>query len=366
MYIWSSSLQEGTSSSALKQLSTQDFEDHLNQRLESKPLVLVFTEENLSVEDFSDVQFPKLQTLGRSSEFIPAVQSPMRALKKVVSRQSTLEDIPARGSALVVIKMDDARPDEDRGQLLKRHDARINEVYHRALEARDDIVAVYTSHYTSWTEPEVHRVRRLLEDTSATNGSVTMKTDNILIYTSQMPYVRIDNQTISLNLIKATQSIRQNYQSLHATFTSNATGSNNAVMVFYFYNTTSTPGYWSLVNVTFAESDLNKPKVFVPESSIEVPVGFSYHCTAGTTMKNESGELTFINFQAQAYMSKRGVFNDAYNCELFFTAPIWSGLFVMTILALIMIWGLVMIMDIRTMDQFDDPKGKTITINAVE
>jgi V-type H+-transporting ATPase S1 subunit len=65
-------------------------------------------------------------------------------------------------------------------------------------------------------------------------------------------------------------------------------------------------------------------------------------------------------------MDKSAAFGDAYNCELFFTPPIWSGIFVTSILALIMIWGLVMIMDIRTMDQFDDPKGKTITVNVAE
>jgi V-type H+-transporting ATPase S1 subunit len=65
-------------------------------------------------------------------------------------------------------------------------------------------------------------------------------------------------------------------------------------------------------------------------------------------------------------MEKTKAFDDAYNCELFFTPPIWSGLFVTSILAFIMMWGLVMIMDIRTMDQFDDPKGKTITISVSE
>lgn len=31
-----------------------------------------------------------------------------------------------------------------------------------------------------------------------------------------------------------------------------------------------------------------------------------------------------------------------------------------------MIWALTMIIDIRTMDRFDDPKGKTITISSQE
>lgn len=60
------------------------------------------------------------------------------------------------------------------------------------------------------------------------------------------------------------------------------------------------------------------------------------------------------------------MFNDAYDCVGFTTIPIWSGLFVTFILAVIMTMGLTMIMDIKTMDRFDDPKGKTIIINASE
>ncbi|KAJ9579262.1 hypothetical protein L9F63_024630, partial [Diploptera punctata] len=60
------------------------------------------------------------------------------------------------------------------------------------------------------------------------------------------------------------------------------------------------------------------------------------------------------------------IFGDAYDCVYFFTVPIWSGLFVCIIFSLIMIFGLCMIMDIKTMDRFDDPKGKTITINVAE
>lgn len=72
-----------------------------------------------------------------------------------------------------------------------------------------------------------------------------------------------------------------------------------------------------------------------------------------------------ICFQVQPYLEERR-FGAAYDCVYFFTAPIWSGLFVCTIFSIIMIFGLVMMMDIKTMDMFDDPKGKTITINTSE
>jgi V-type H+-transporting ATPase S1 subunit len=70
-------------------------------------------------------------------------------------------------------------------------------------------------------------------------------------------------------------------------------------------------------------------------------------------------------FQIQPYIEERR-FGAAYDCVYFFTVPIWSGLFVCAIFSIIMIFGLVMIMDIKTMDRFDDPKGKTITINTSE
>lgn len=59
-------------------------------------------------------------------------------------------------------------------------------------------------------------------------------------------------------------------------------------------------------------------------------------------------------------------FGDAYDCVGFTSVPIWSALFVTAILLFIMTFGLTMMMDIKTMDRFDDAKGKTITINATD
>lgn len=41
-------------------------------------------------------------------------------------------------------------------------------------------------------------------------------------------------------------------------------------------------------------------------------------------------------------------------------------MFITFMLLIILTYGITFIMDIRTMDRFDDPKGKTITINASE
>lgn len=65
-------------------------------------------------------------------------------------------------------------------------------------------------------------------------------------------------------------------------------------------------------------------------------------------------------------MSSSAKFSAPEEQNYFFTAPILAGLFVVFILLFIVTWGIIMIMDIKTMDRFDDPKGKTISINVVE
>ena len=65
-------------------------------------------------------------------------------------------------------------------------------------------------------------------------------------------------------------------------------------------------------------------------------------------------------------MNNTESFGDAYDCVGFTSIPIWSGLFVTAILLFIITFGLTMMMDIKTMDRFDDPKGKTITVTASE
>lgn len=65
-------------------------------------------------------------------------------------------------------------------------------------------------------------------------------------------------------------------------------------------------------------------------------------------------------------MTPKDRFESSYDCVGTMSVPIWSGLFIVILLLFITIGGVMMMMDIRTMDRFDDPKGKTITINASE
>lgn len=124
-----------------------------------------------------------------------------------------------------------------------------------------------------------------------------------------------------------------------------------------------TIGYYTLSQVTYLGNNVNED--LSTRRDISFPFGFSYHCTPQTVFAKGTISLTITEMQVQVD-HKNATFSDAYDCVGFTSIPIWTGIFVTAILGLIMIWALTMIMDIRTMDRFDDPKGKTITISSAE
>lgn len=135
---------------------------------------------------------------------------------------------------------------------------------------------------------------------------------------------------------------------------------NNLILEFFFE--IKSIGYYTLSKVNY-EID-NKVESLLTKRDISFPFNFSYHCSPQTVFTNDSIYLSIMEMQVQ--IDSNATFNDAYDCVGFTSIPIWTGIFVTIILGLIMIWALIMIMDIRTMDRFDDPKGKTITISTSE
>lgn len=134
------------------------------------------------------------------------------------------------------------------------------------------------------------------------------------------------------------------------------------LMLDFFFPIKNT-GYYTLDKVNYDTKGKNG--VLSTKQDICFPYNFSYHCSLKTIFANDLVRLNIMDMQVEVDY-KNAVFSDAYDCVGFTSIPIWTGIFVTAILALIMIWALTMIMDIRTMDRFDDPKGKTITISSAE
>lgn len=99
-----------------------------------------------------------------------------------------------------------------------------------------------------------------------------------------------------------------------------------------------------------------------PERPIRASRHFSYHCTGSTVFntKEKDATLTFYDLQLQPDAFRK--FGPAYDCTTFMTAPIWSGLFVTSLLLIVLFIGFAALGDIKTMDKFDTNKQRALTI----
>ncbi|XP_056278967.1 ATPase H+ transporting accessory protein 1a [Pseudoliparis swirei] len=76
--------------------------------------------------------------------------------------------------------------------------------------------------------------------------------------------------------------------------------------------------------------------------------------------------LSFDDFQIQGFNVTGGDFSYASDCAGFFSPGIWMGLMTSLLLLLVLTYGLHMIMQLHTMDRFDDPKGPAISVPQTE
>lgn len=124
-------------------------------------------------------------------------------------------------------------------------------------------------------------------------------------------------------------------------------------------------GYWAVAQLSWDD------RAMIIKTTIAVPTGFSYHCSPLVEYPSSAGYPTIQieGLQLEAVFTNTEefkVFSDSWDCVGFTSAGIWGGLFVTFLMLFILSIGISWIMDIRTMDRFDDAKGKTITINAQE
>ncbi|XP_057663082.1 V-type proton ATPase subunit S1 [Diorhabda carinulata] len=381
---------------ALNRVNQDIFKNEIKHYLDEGYLLVIFAEQTLSPEDFaqhdpSAVTFPNLVELKKSTRvsYLPNVQNPITALKHLdvsitevpVDKFGKSFEIPE--TDVLVVNLNDAKDSEDRIVMLKRHDAAIAAIFEDLSRKHDNILAVYTAYHTSWVASEEvvksRLTRSLLEDTSADTGSTTnsevpippygnsthfYKTSNIYLYVSEANYTYDD----TVNTIKFDYFINTS-NSTYYTLTASGSSKHNIVLKMSFTNNGSS-GYWEQVdeitavisNSTLQENTLT----LIPTAPIYAPEKFSFHC-GDQFFSNDSLKILLKDFQIQLLFNNENStnkFGDAYDCVGFTTVPIWSGLFVTAILLIIMTIGITMMMDIRTMDRFDDAKGKTITINA--
>ncbi|XP_076132796.1 ATPase H+ transporting accessory protein 1a [Alosa pseudoharengus] len=121
-----------------------------------------------------------------------------------------------------------------------------------------------------------------------------------------------------------------------------------------------------------------KKATFNASRSIYAPAEYSYRCESVSSFRYaqltprtpkdaaKDWRVSFEDFQIQGFNLSKKEFSYASDCAGFFSPGIWMGLLTSLLMVLILTYGLHMIMQLRTMDRFDDPKGPAISVPQTE
>ncbi|XP_014328818.1 V-type proton ATPase subunit S1-like [Xiphophorus maculatus] len=130
----------------------------------------------------------------------------------------------------------------------------------------------------------------------------------------------------------------------------------------------SARNWFTLDSVQMQVRSSGQTASFVGSHGIYAPAEYSFHCqSVGDALlapvNSTQWKLDFVDFQIQGFGLANGTnFSYASDCASFFTAGIWMGLITSLLMLLIFVYGLHMIMQLNTMDRFDDPKGPSISV----
>ncbi|OWR44472.1 V-type proton ATPase subunit S1 [Danaus plexippus] len=375
VFLWGD-LKTSIKSNPLVRVTESEFEDTLKQEIKDH-FTVIFVDESLSVEDFSrknddgETSFPYLHANIGNSVYLPAVDNPIAALDNLadpekVDRVKLTEnglsaEFEPESVKILFITLKDARVGESRTSLLRRHNDFMEEMFTKLQNQYGNVVAIYTADFPSWVVPESHsRLRRQAEPLALNQYSI----NGLKLYVQDL-ILSVNSEKTHLNTVSSQSSTFNGTDML----TTIGFGENTLTLSF-----SQKMGYWYFKTVTLEQKAPSQvTEILYPKEEVFSFMDMSYRCgqDVSFTSINDTNvySVTFSNMKVQPFFKDTNssiVFGDSVNCVGFFSVPIWSGLFVVFILLAITFYGILMMMDIRTMDRFDDPKGKTITINANE
>ncbi|XP_045913179.1 ATPase H+ transporting accessory protein 1a isoform X1 [Micropterus dolomieu] len=134
---------------------------------------------------------------------------------------------------------------------------------------------------------------------------------------------------------------------------------------------------WFTLDAVELEYDGTKA-TFNGSRNIYAPAEYSYRCESVTNFRwplliprsskdpANQWKVSFEDFQIQGFNVTGSEFSYASDCAGFFSPGIWMGLITSLLMVLVLTYGLHMIMQLHTMDRFDDPKGPAISVPQTE
>ncbi|EAA06051.5 V-type proton ATPase subunit S1 [Anopheles arabiensis] len=349
---------------ALSLYSSSEFGALVEAQIDEKTFTIVFAEDRLSAEDLSQCKlktqtcFKNLQKLERKS-YLPSVEEPLSVLEGSNAQSVQLrpdgtlsERIVPQAGGIVVVNLS--------GDDFASHDALIDALYARLHKEHPNIVAIYTGKTPSFSYSSlVRKTRQAGQEPEP--AKVELKTDGFLMVYEKFMFGQADAAELTVaQLGEATKVENATTDVVQIRLT----GAGAQVDLFFLL----TQGSWEITGVWFDNQE------YYLRHRVHVNQHFSYSCNQWEYYSYDlQKKIVFEEVQLQPFWpGADGVappnnrFGDAWYCVGFTTGGILSGLFLVLIFIIIGSYGIAWMMDIRTMDRFDDPKGKTITVNAAE
>uniref|UniRef100_A0A182SES8 V-type proton ATPase subunit S1/VOA1 transmembrane domain-containing protein n=1 Tax=Anopheles maculatus TaxID=74869 RepID=A0A182SES8_9DIPT len=347
---------------ALSRYSSSEFAALVEAQIDENTFTVVFAEDRLSAEDLSQCKlktqtcFKNLQKLERKS-YLPSVEEPLSVLEgsnaqsvQLLADGTLSERVVPQAGGIVVVNLS--------GGDFASHDAIIDALYTRLRNAHPNIVAIYTAKTPSFSYSSLVRKTRQTDQEPEPTREV-LKTDGFLLVYENFKFGPVDADLTIAKLDRATKVENATTDSMHIRLS----GTGAQVDLFFL----QTQGSWEITGVWFENQE------YYLRNRVHVNQHFSYACNSWEYYSLDlQKKIVFEEVQLQPFWSEDGVpvtndrFGDAWYCVGFTSGGILSGLFLILIFIIIGSYGISWMMDIRTMDRFDDPKGKTITVNTAE
>uniref|UniRef100_A0A1B0AZJ2 Uncharacterized protein n=1 Tax=Glossina palpalis gambiensis TaxID=67801 RepID=A0A1B0AZJ2_9MUSC len=344
---------------------TEFIKDIIEPFVEKKAIV-VFVEKYLNHKDFSCGCFDRLEAAPLKT-YYAAVEDPVEGLKSLTINNTKLQidntiddngnlekflDL-ARENIIFINFVDREDFNKKREVVLREHDEAIAKVIGKF---GDKAYYIYTA---SKSTKALNRQRR--EVIPTTDGYMYREGANLLLYFRSLA-VNDGKDTSFLKVDQTTVKVENS--NISVTMATNASKS-------LTFNIELSHGYFHMANVEYDGKKFRS-------SEVNAPTTFSYFCGDLTLYRIRAEHepdadpytLHWHSLQFQAPFNSKTkpdfIFGDAWHCVGFFSGGILMGLLIVVLLLTILFAGVCWMLDINTMDRFDDPKGKTITINTSE
>lgn len=351
-------------------INQREFERRISALDQNQKIVFLVTDD-LSPEDLSVKNehkrraFQNLATGVDIVEYIPYVENAVdnkvtmgkNIVRTTLTSNNELEQKPNDGARIVIVSLPECDESESRYHCMARID-RACFALSTSVEFKDALF-VLTSEMNSHLHEAVH-IRRARDTSAQAADSKIYKSSNSIVYFKNLMERPKKGTKDAVADVSGAITTLVDKDNLNIQFK----GKYDIILHFILDDAQ----YWTL---NASQSTIDGKRIDL-QTEVSAPEEFSFSCVSSVYLKfdkdNDLDGIYFQNLQIQLNFTNHNGnldrFNDSYDCIGFTSPAIWAGLFITFLLLSIISTAITYIMDIRTMDRFDDPKGKTITINA--